>query len=61
MRVGGPDGMRLSRAAFAVSIKFSEQINLFKIVWDAVEMAGMTIGDEVKGAARLTEIAKNVR
>ena len=29
MRVGGSDGMRLTRAAFAVIIKFSEEIEDF--------------------------------
>ena len=29
LRVGGDDGMRLTRAAFAVIIKFSEQVPLF--------------------------------
>ena len=30
MKVGGDDGMRLTRAAFAVIIKFSEQVDLFQ-------------------------------
>ena len=42
-RVGGADGMRLARAAFSVILKFSEQTEAFKSLWDEVEMHGMGI------------------
>ena len=58
MRVGGADGMRLTRAAFAVIIKFSEQIDLFRRVWDAIEGAGMSIDDSIRGADRLSKIVE---
>ena len=35
--------MKLTRAAFAVIIKFSEQIGIFTNVWNAVEEAGFSI------------------
>ena len=41
MRVGGSDGMRLTRAAFAVIVKFSEEIEDFQLLWDSVETIGM--------------------
>lgn len=61
MRVGGADGMRLTRAAFAVIIKFSEQIDLFRRVWDAIEGAGMSIDDSIRGADRLSKIVEQIQ
>ena len=61
MRIGGSDGMRLTRAAFAVIVKFSEQLPTFKTVWDEVEMIGMGIEPDVKGATRMNEIVTKLR
>ena len=46
MRVGGDDGMRLARAAFAVIIKFSEQVGIFTTVWNAVEEASFSVSPD---------------
>ena len=37
-RLGGPDGMRLSRAAFALMIKFSEFFDDFVSLIDEIDM-----------------------
>ena len=37
-KLGGADGMRLSRAAFAVMIKFSEFFDDFQVIVDEVDM-----------------------
>ena len=39
-RLGGEDGMRLSRAAFAVMIKFSEFFNDFINLVDELDFKG---------------------
>ena len=61
MRVGGPDGTRLARAAFGVIIKFSEQVPLFQKIWDEVEQIGMTLDDDLKGSAKLAKIAAELK
>ena len=61
MRVGGNDGLRLSRAAFAVILKFSELTRILRTVWDEVELVCMGIDQDVKGPARLNHLAKELR
>ena len=61
MRVGGPDGTRLTRAAFSVIIKFSEQISIFKGVWDEVELLGMGLDPKLSNAAKLNELTKEMK
>lgn len=61
MRIGGNDGTRLTRAAFAAIIKFSEQVNIFRGVWDEVEMIGMGLEQELSNAAKLNELAKEIK
>ena len=61
MIVGGADGMRLTRAAFAVIIKFSEQATMFISFWDSVEMANMETDTNMSENARMTEIEKKVK
>ena len=60
MRIGGPDGMRLTRAAFAVILKFSEQVPLFQTIWDEVEMIGMGMDENIKGVAKYKHIANEL-
>jgi len=38
-RMGGVDGLRMSRAAFAVMIKFSDLLDDFSTIVDAVSMS----------------------
>ena len=61
LRVGGNDGMRLTRAAFSVIIKFSEQISIFRGLWDEVEMVGMGLDQQLSNAAKLNELAKELK
>ena len=42
-RLTGPDGMRLSRAAFSVMIKFSEYFDAFTMLVDEVDMQWMEL------------------
>lgn len=53
--------MRLSRAAFAVILKFSDQVSLFRSLWDQVELAGMGLDESLKGTARLNALAAKVK
>ena len=53
--------MRLSRAAFAVIIKFSEQIDLFRATWDEVEMMAMSIDSDTGAIARNNQIVTSVK
>ena len=48
MVVGGVDGLRLTRSAFTVILKFSELVDMFRAVWDEVEMVGMGIDGDKK-------------
>ena len=61
MRIGGSDGMRLSRAAFAVIIKFSEQIPLFRQLWDEIEMVGLSVDSNASAIARYNQIITSVK
>ena len=47
MQVGRQDGDRLSRAVFAVIIKFSEQADMFRSLWDSVELHGLEIDGDI--------------
>ena len=57
-RIGGSEGMRLSRAAFAVIIKFSEYWNDISIIIDEINLfnTGPSIGDK-----ELIERLKNLK
>jgi hypothetical protein len=56
-RLGGADGLRLSRAAFAVMIKFSDLLDDFTALVDAVAMqAGLEEGNPGKDAAVMATI-----
>jgi hypothetical protein len=44
-RMGGQDGLRMSRAAFAVMIKFSDLLDDFHSIVDAVSMESNVSGD----------------
>ena len=57
LRVGGEDGNRLSRASFAVIIKFSEQVEMFHDVWDEIEMLGMMLDGNKSSVANLNMLA----
>ena len=55
-RLGGSDGMRLSRAAFAVMIKFSELFEDFISIVDDMEMKIEEIdGDQASKDQQLKE------
>jgi len=46
-RIGGKDGMKMSRAAFAVMIKFSDLVEDFVALVDCVGMqANLELGDD---------------
>ena len=60
MLVGGADGLRLARAAFAAVLKFSEQLSVFRTIWDEIEMIAMGADQELKGAAKLNVIVKEI-
>ena len=54
--------MKLTRAAFAVIIKFSEQIGIFTNVWNAVEEAGFSIDQgDLTEQQRCEEIIMKLR
>ena len=54
--------MKLTRAAFAVIIKFSEQIGIFTNVWNAVEEAGFSIDQgELTQQQRCEQIIMKLR
>lgn len=67
-RLSGEDGMRLSRAAFAVMIKFSEFFEEFKMLVDEVDMMwadlegdserDIKIKEQLKTAPHYDQIAK---
>jgi hypothetical protein len=55
--LGGADGLRLSRAAFAVMVKFSDLLDDFTALVDAVAMqAGLEEGNPGKDAAVMATI-----
>jgi myosin heavy subunit len=59
-RLSGTDGMRLSRAAFAVMIKFSEFFSDFKIMIDEIEMMTEVFKDEEDSDLKLKEHIKSL-
>lgn len=62
MRVGGNDGQKLTRAAFAVIVKFSQQAGLLRSLWDEVEMIGMGLDHASKSqTAKLNELAQEIK
>ena len=61
LQTGGEDGNRLTRAAFSVITKFSEQTEMFRQIVDEVEMLGLTIDGDKKSAANLNLLAEKVR
>ena len=61
MKVGGADGDRLARAAFSVIIKFSEQADMFRNLWDSVELHGLEIDGDKTSPQNLDKLAKSVR
>lgn len=61
MRVGGQNGLLLARSTFAVIIKFSEQTELLRSLWEEVELVGMGLDPDLKGPAKMNELAKEIR
>ena len=61
LRVGGEDGYRLTRAAFAVMLKFSEQIDMFRDFWDEIEMLGLSLDGDKKSSSNLNQLAQEIR
>lgn len=56
-RLGGADGLRLSRAAFAVMVKFSDLLDDFTALVDAVAMqAALEEGNPGKDEAMMATI-----
>jgi len=60
-RVAGENGLKLTRAAFAASLKLSEQLEAFRILSEEVEMASMDVGDEFTGLQRLRKIVEKLQ
>ena len=50
--------MRLTRAAFAVIIKFSDQISIFQQLWDAAEFQALQLEEVISDEARCKALAE---
>ena len=57
-RLSGEDGMRLSRAAFAVMIKFSEFFEEFNMLVDEVEMMWVDLEEDPERDIKIKEHLK---
>lgn len=61
-RLAGEDGMRLSRAAFSVMIKFSEFFDDFISMVDELDLKGEEVqGDELEKSIQLREFIKGLK
>ena len=60
-RIGGKDGMRLTRAAFAVILKYSETIEKFNCLVTDVEISAVSVPEDMTGTNRLKEIIKELK
>jgi len=54
-QIGGEDGMRLCRAAFAVIVKFSNQLENFSKFMTEIETAGSTVKSDPKMLSKYLE------
>jgi len=57
-RLSGEDGMRLSRAAFAVMIKFSEFFDEFNQLVDEIDMQWLELDGDADRDIKLKEMIK---
>lgn len=57
-RLSGEDGMRLSRAAFAVMIKFSEFFDEFNHLVDEIDMLWSDLEGDAERDIKIKEILK---
>ena len=60
-RIGGEDGARLSRAAFAVILKFSNNLDAFLRLLEDVSKQGKEIGDSESVDQKVKSITKLMR
>ena len=60
-RVAGENGLRLTRATFAASLKLSEKTESFRNLQDEVEVALVEIDEEFTGAQRLRKIIEKLK
>jgi hypothetical protein len=58
--LGGPDGMRLARAAFAVTVKFSDSLDEFEDLMDAIKDSADAV-DEYPEVLKRWEQASRMR
>ena len=58
-RLSGEDGMRLSRAAFAVMIKFSEFFEEFVHLIDEIDMNMIDLQDDPERDIKLKDVLKS--
>jgi len=59
-RLAGADGLRLTRAAFAVMIKFSEFFDSFQQIVDEVDMQWSTLEGDPEQEIKVKEIVKSM-
>lgn len=57
-RLSGEDGMRLSRATFAVMIKFSEFFDEFSMLVDEIEMLWLDLENDSERDIKIKEAIK---
>lgn len=57
-RLGGADGMRMSRAAFATMIKFSSKVTDFVCMVDEVEFFADELDPSMQEKKRMDELKK---
>ena len=59
-RIGGEDGMRLTKAAFAVILKYSETLDRFSCLTTDIEIIAISLPEDTKGIAREKAIVKEL-
>lgn len=57
-RLGGADGLRLSRAAFAVMVKFSDLLDDFRALVDQVDMQAQMEDDRTSVRQTIVALIK---
>lgn len=60
-RMGGGDGMTLSRAAFATMLKFCDKLDVFLKLVEDVDFTSKDIGDEEVGQMKIKSIVSQLK
>lgn len=58
-RLAGQDGLRMTRAAFAVMIKFSDYLESFECLSDEIEMEWHQLEGDKERDIKIKEMIKN--